>query len=162
MEIVILLGAAIFLLVGFVGCIIPAIPGLPLCYAGILLLSFSMHVNISLMFLVLWAVVVIAIQVLDFYLPVWGTKKYGGTKYGMWGSTIGLIAGMFFSPIFMIIGAFAGAFIGEKLANKNTQTALKAAFGSFMGLLLGTVIKLAIAIYMIVYYCIAIWKIIAL
>ncbi|MDR0969166.1 MAG: DUF456 domain-containing protein [Lentimicrobiaceae bacterium] len=162
MEIVILLGAAILLVVGFVGCIIPVIPGLPLCYAGLLLLSFSMHVDISLTFLVLWAVVVIAIQVLDFYLPVWGTKKYGGTKYGMWGSTIGLIAGMFFSPIVMIIGAFAGAFIGEKLANKDNKTALKAAFGSFMGLLLGTVIKLAIAIYMIGYYCIAVWKIIAL
>ncbi|MDR1762147.1 MAG: DUF456 domain-containing protein [Bacteroidales bacterium] len=162
MELVILLGAAILLLIGLAGCIIPVIPGLPLCYAGLLLLSFSMHVDISLTFLIVWAVVVIVIQVLDFYLPIWGTRKYGGTKYGMWGSTIGLIVGIVFSPIAMIIGAFAGAFIGEKLANTNTKLALKAAFGSFMGLLLGTVIKLAIAIYMIVYYCIAIWKIIAI
>lgn len=160
MEIVILLGAAVLLLIGLAGCIIPVIPGLPLCYAGLLLLSFSMHVDISLAFLILWAVIVIVIQVLDFYLPVWGTKKYGGSKYGMWGSTIGLIAGIFFTPVFMIIGAFAGAFIGEKLAKKDNKTALKAAFGSFIGLLVGTVIKLVIAIYMVVYYCIAIWKII--
>ena len=160
MEIVILLGAAVLLLRGLAGCIIPVIPGLPLCYAGLLLLSFSMQVDVPLWFLILWAVVVIAIQVLDFYLPVWGTKKYGGTKYGMWGSTIGLIAGIFFTPIAMIIGAFAGAFIGEKIANADNKKALKAAFGSFMGLLLGTVIKLTIAIYMIIYYCVKVWGII--
>jgi len=159
-EIVILLGAAVLLLIGLAGCIIPVIPGLPLCYAGLLLLSFSMQVDVPLWFLILWAVVVIAIQVLDFYLPVWGTKKYGGTKYGMWGSTIGLIAGIFFTPIAMIIGAFAGAFIGEKIANADNKKALKAAFGSFMGLLLGTVIKLTIAIYMIIYYCVKVWGII--
>ena len=160
MEIAILLGAAVLLLIGLAGCIIPVIPGLPLCYAGLLLLSFSMQVEISHTFLILWAVAVIAIQVLDFYLPIWGTKKYGGTKYGMWGSTIGLIAGIFFTPVAMIIGAFAGAFIGEKIANADTKKALKAAFGSFIGLLLGTVIKLAIAIYMIVYYCVKVWGII--
>ncbi|MDR2962941.1 MAG: DUF456 domain-containing protein [Bacteroidales bacterium] len=160
MEVVILLGAAVLLFIGLAGCIIPVIPGLPLCYAGLLLLSFSMQVQVPLYFLILWAVVVLAIQILDFYLPVWGTKKYGGSKYGMWGSTIGLILGIFFSPIAMIAGAFAGAFVGEKIANKDSKTALKAAFGSFMGIVLGTVIKLAIALYMIGYYLVAVWKII--
>lgn len=159
MEIIFFLGAAILLIIGLIGCIVPVIPGLPLCYIGILLFSFSTKVDISLTFLILWGIAVIAIQVLDFLLPMWGTKKYGGSKYGMWGSTIGLIIGMFFSPVFMIIGAFAGAFIGEKLSQKDNPTALRAAFGSFIGLLLGTVIKLAIAIYMIGYYFVKIWEI---
>ena len=68
-------------------------------------------------------------NIVDYYLPIWGTKKYGGTKAGVTGSTIGMIAGLFvLPPVGMIVGPFVGAFIGEYLAAEGTgQKALRSA-----------------------------------
>jgi uncharacterized protein YqgC (DUF456 family) len=83
---------------------------------------------------------------------VYGTKKFGGTSYGVWGCTIGLIVGFFIGPVGIIIGPFVGAFIGEMMANSDTHKAFKAALGSFIGFLLGTVIKLVACGIMMWYF----------
>jgi uncharacterized protein YqgC (DUF456 family) len=84
--------------------------------------------------------------VLDYIFPVWTTKRFGGSKRGVWGSTIGLVVGLFFFPPFgIIIGPFVGAFVGEVTANQNQRSALRSAFGSFVGFLLGTGLKFAVS-----------------
>jgi uncharacterized protein YqgC (DUF456 family) len=83
---------------------------------------------------------------LDYIIPAWGTKKFGGSRFGVWGSIIGLFAGLlFFPPFGIIVGPFAGAVIGELVAGQNTESALRSGFGSFAGLLLGTLIKLTVS-----------------
>jgi hypothetical protein len=88
-----------------------------------------------------WAIIVIIVAILDYVVPVWGTRKYGGTKAGVRGSIIGLIIGIFFLPLgpfglFGIIGGpFIGAWIGEIFAGQEHNKALRAAFGSFVGFL---------------------------
>ncbi|MEQ9209062.1 MAG: DUF456 domain-containing protein, partial [Pseudomonadales bacterium] len=133
---------------------LPLIPVPPLSYLGLLLLQLQEVAPFTTKFLIIWAVIVIAITVLDYLVPIYGTKRFGGTKYGLWGCTIGLIAGFWFGPVGIIAGPFLGALLGEWLGNRNSDQAFKAAIGSFVGFLVGTVIKL-IASGVMTYYFIA-------
>lgn len=141
----------ILLVVGLIGDIVPGLPGVPFSYAALLLLHLTDQYQFSWGVLVLWAVITIVAQVLDYVVPAWGTKRFGGTKLGVWGSTIGLIVGLFTSflgPWGVIIGPFLGAFIGEKMGDMPNDAALRAAFGSFLGILAGTLMKLICSLWM--------------
>lgn len=135
----------IFVILGFLGCILPILPGLPLSYIGILFLHFTSQVQFSTSFLIGWLIVVLVIQLLDYILPIWGTKQFGGTKYGVKGSAFGLILGLLFSPWGIILGPFIGAVIGEIIGGKEFSIALKSGFGSFIGFLVGTLTKFIVA-----------------
>lgn len=152
MDIFLIILAGIFVIVGFVGSVLPVLPGAPLSYIGILLLHLTDKVQFSTDFLILWLVIIILVQLLDYFVPIWGTKKFGGSKRGVWGSTLGLIVGMFIGPWGIVLGPFVGALLCELSENKSTKEAMRAAFGSFVGLLLGTISKLIVAGFMIYYY----------
>lgn len=165
MDVFLIVLGAICLLIGLIGCVAPVLPGVPLSYLGLLLLHWTDHVQFSWQFLTVWAVVVVVIQVLDYFIPAWGTKKFGGTKYGVWGSTIGLFVGLFMGPWGIIVGPFVGAVLGELLyfnrhpqdrieqsENTNFNRALRAGFGSFIGLLTGTILKLICCGMMVFYF----------
>lgn len=98
------------------------------------------------------AVTVITL-VLDYVIPIWGTKKFGGTKYGAWGCTLGFIAAFWLGPFGVIIGPFVGALIGELIAGQDSKKSLKAAMGSFVGFLLGSFMKLVVC-FLILYWII--------
>lgn len=128
---------------GILGCVLPMIPGPPLNYLALLLLHLSSNHQYSSKFLVVWAIIAGLVVMLDYLIPIWGTKKFGGSKQGVWGSVIGLVAGLFFfPPVGIIIGPFAGAVIGELIAGKAAGTAFRSGFGSFIGFLAGSFIKL--------------------
>jgi len=134
----------ILMVVGLVGCFLPIIPGPPLSYMGLIALQFKEQSPFSTKFLIILAVVVVAVTALDYVVPAYGTKKFGGTKYGIWGCTIGLIVGLWMGPIGIILGPFLGALIGELMGGKSSDVAFKAAFGSFVGFLAGTLLKLIV------------------
>ena len=168
MDILLIILGAICLLLGLIGCVAPVLPGVPLSYLGLLLLHWTDRVQFSWQFLVVWGVVVVVIQILDYFSPAWGTKKFGGTKYGVWGSTIGLFVGLFMGPLGIVVGPFIGAVLGELIyfnrhpqttlseteqnKNSNFNRALRAGFGSFIGLLTGTLIKVICCGVMIAYF----------
>jgi len=146
LDIILTVFGGISILVGIAGCILPILPGSPLCYIGILLLHFTSRAEFSLRFLIVWAVIVVLVQVLDYYVPLWGTKKFGGSRNGIAGSMIGLVLGIFFIPPWgIILFPFLGAVIGELMGKSNFSLALKAGFGSFVGFLAGTVMKLVVS-----------------
>jgi uncharacterized protein YqgC (DUF456 family) len=143
----------IMIIVGILGCLLPVLPGPPLSFAGLLLLHFTRFADFSTTFLITWGCVTILVTVLDYVVPIWGTKKFGGSKYGMWGAGIGLVVGIFFlPPIGIIVGPFAGAVIGEAIKGKNATSSFRAGLGSFLGFLAGVGIKLAASIVMTFYY----------
>lgn len=143
MDYVLISLGVIFILSGILGCVLPIVPGPPLSYVGLLLLHFTERFQFSTKFLIIWAVITAVVYALDLFIPAWGTKKFGGSKRGIWGSIIGLLIGMFlFPPFGLIIGAFLGAVIGELSGGKDSGDALKSGFGSFMGFIAGTLIKL--------------------
>jgi uncharacterized protein YqgC (DUF456 family) len=156
MDYVLIILAVILMIAGVIGCLLPAIPGPPLNFAGLILAHLSRFAEFDISTLAILGGIMLVVLVLDYVVPVWGTTKFGGSKYGTWGSIIGLIIGTFFITIGplglvgIIGGPFLGAYIGEKIGSKNSQNALKAAFGSFIGFLAGTFMKLACAIAMIV------------
>jgi len=140
---------AILLVVGLVGCILPLLPGPPLCFIGLWIQQLKSEPAFTVKFLGIWAAVTIAVTILDYVVPLYGTKKFGGSRYGVWGATLGLIAGFWLGPWGIILGPFVGAFMGELLANTDSQQALRAAFGSFVGFLFGTLLKLIVCFVMI-------------
>ncbi len=142
----------ILMLAGIAGSLLPLLPGPPLSYLGLLVLQLRDPVPFTSEFLLGWAAIVLVILLLDYFVPIYGTKKFGGTKYGLWGCTVGLIAGFWFGPVGIVVGPFVGALIGEWLASKNSDQALKAALGSFVGFLLGTVLKLITCVVMLYYF----------
>ncbi len=136
----------LLLLLGILGAILPVLPGPPLNYAALLLLHFTERYQFSLRFLLVWAVVTIVVSLLDYVIPVWGTKKFGGSKRGIWGSVIGLVAGIiFFPPWGILIGPIVGAVVGEFTAGKGHQAALRSGLGSFIGFVAGTLLKLIVS-----------------
>lgn len=145
-DIVLLLCGMVCMLVGMLGCVLPVLPGIPLCYVAILLLEWSSISDFSWLFLVGWGIVVVLVQLLDVFVPVWGTKRFGGGRLGAWGCAIGTVVGMlFFPPWGLLFGPFLGAVAGELIANKKMEEALRAGFGSFLGFLAGTLMKLCVA-----------------
>lgn len=143
MDYVLIALGIILMISGILGCVLPIIPGPPLSYIGLLMLHFTKGHQYSTKFLIIWLVITIIVYALDYLIPAWGTKKFGGSKRGVWGSIIGLIIGLFFFPPFgIIIGPFVGAVVGELTGGKDSKTALKSGFGSFMGFLAGTLLKL--------------------
>lgn len=153
MEYIIIIIALLFLLVGLIGCIIPFIPGPPLAYIALMILQFREEPAFSLNFMLIWLFIVLLVSILDYAVPLIGTKQMGGSKYGMWGCSLGLIAGLWWPPLGIIIGPFLGAFIGELMANQQSDKALKAALGSFLGFAAGTLLKL-ITCFVMTYYII--------
>lgn len=148
MDIFLSILALLLILVGIAGAIIPIIPGPIVSYFGLLSLYFLDEHDLSDDFMITWAIIAIVVSALDQVIPILGTKKMGGTKYGVKGSIIGLILGMFFfPPIGLIIGPFAGALVGELIGGKDLNQATKAGFGSFLGFLSGTLLKLAYSIF---------------
>ena len=151
MEIILIITAFTCIVVGIIGSVLPVLPGVPLSYAGILLLHFTEKVQFSIPFLILWLVLVILVQLLDYYVPIWGTRKFGGSKRGVWGCAIGMVVGLVFGPWSSVLGPFVGAIGGELSGGKQTQPAIKAGFGSFIGFLLGIVSKLVVGGFLLYY-----------
>ncbi len=153
MDYVLIALGLFFLFAGIIGCILPIIPGPPLNYVGLLLLHFTERYQFSEKFLVTWAIITAAVYAFDYVVPAWGTKKFGGSKRGVWGSVIGLIVGLFFfPPLSIIIGPFVGAVVGELSGGKDSTTAFKSGFGAFLGFLAGTLLKLITSGFMTWYF----------
>lgn len=141
------------MLVGLIGCFLPIIPGPPLSYIGLLLVQLTDQYSFSSSFLLVWAGITIAVQALDYLVPVYGTKRYGGSKAGVTGSMVGLLLGMFlFPPFGIIIGPMAGALLGELMIGRTKSEAWRSAVGSFLGFLVGTLLKLIASGSMFYYF----------
>ncbi len=163
MEILWIILGLICVILGILGCILPVIPGPPIAYVSLLLLQITEKDNrpFSLQTLLIWAFITLVVTVLDYIVPIWGTKKFGGSRYGVWGSTVGLIIGLIFTGVFplaIILGPFAGALIGELLGGKKSKQAFRAGFGSFIGFLTGVMLKLVVSIWMGVLFIRGAWE----
>ena len=153
MEIFLAIIGTLLILTGLLGCIVPGLPGPPLSYIGVLIQQFRPGENpYPTRFLVIWGLITVIVTLIDYIIPVYGTKKFGGTRNGVYGSVAGLLIGIFFfPPIGIILGPFIGAYLGELSSGQNSFRALRASIGSLIGFLTGTAIKLVVS-GMLTYY----------
>jgi uncharacterized protein YqgC (DUF456 family) len=161
-DYVLLILGIISIILGIIGCLVPVLPGPPLSFLGLLFLHFSKFGHfqnisagqhlISNLTLIIFAAVAVVVSLLDYLVPVWGTKKFGGSKYGTRGATVGLVIGLFLGPVGIIVGPLLGAFVGEMIFRDDFNYALKAGFGSLIGFLTGIGLKLAASLIMTFYF----------
>jgi uncharacterized protein YqgC (DUF456 family) len=153
MDIFLIVIATLFMVLGIIGSFLPVLPGPLTSWVGLLIFHLTDAVPMNWTFLIITLAIALLIWVLDYIIPVIGTKKFGGSKAGMIGTSIGLIVGLL-APIpgGIIIGPFLGAYVGELLNKSDSKTALKAAFGSFLGFLTSTFIKFVVATIFLVLF----------
>ncbi|WP_025764856.1 DUF456 domain-containing protein [Dyadobacter tibetensis] len=157
MDIFLLLIGGLCLVVGLAGAILP-VPGPGLSFAGLILLHISSYTHFTSTWLVTFGILSVGMAVLDFYLPIWGTQRFGGTRYGAVGAVVGMLLGIVVLPgIGLVVGTFLGALAGELLAGLPLKPATRAAVGSLIGFLTGVLVQVLLCLAMIVYAIIGLW-----
>lgn len=140
MEIWLIISAIILTFIGIAGCILPGLPGPPFNYAALLLLHFNGY-EFSQTTLIILGIIAVGVLILDFAIPVFSARIFGATKTGLRASMVGMVLGIFFTPIGMIGGLLLGAIIGDMMEGRTPQQALKSGAGTLIGALAGIVIK---------------------
>lgn len=160
MDILLLILGFGCVIAGVFGSFLPVLPGPSLSWVGLALLYFTSAVPANYWILVISLLVTIALTILDYIIPAKGTKKFGGSKYGIWGTNIGLIVGIFAPiPLGFIIGPFVGALVGELLYDyKDHQRALKAATGSLLGFLASSFMKFVVCMMYLGLFLWIVWQ----
>ena len=146
MDYLLLILGFVCMIIGILGSFLPVLPGPPISWVGLLLLYLTEAVEMNYWVLGITLFVAAVVAILDYVIPAKGTKRFGGSSYGVWGTNIGLVVGIFAPiPLGFIIGPFVGAFVGELIYNsKDHKRALKAATGSFIGFLASTFMKFVV------------------
>ena len=160
MDIFLLTIGFLFVMLGLIGSFLPVLPGPLTSWLGLLILYFTSIVPMNYTFLGITLAIAILIWILDYIIPAIGTKRFGGSTYGVYGTTIGLLIGLLSPiPFGILIGAFLGAFIGEMLHDKkNTKRAFKASIGSLLGLITSATIKFTVALVYAVLFFVKVWE----
>jgi len=144
------IAAAVLILVGLIGTVVPALPGVPLVFGGMLLAAWAdgfQHIGVGTL-IVLGVLTVLALAV-DFVAGLAGAKRVGASKHALWGAAIGTIVGIFFGIPGLLLGPFVGALIGELVAGGTLQRAANVGAGAWIGFLIGTVLKLGVCFAML-------------
>jgi len=148
--------AAILILVGIIGTVLPALPGVPLVFAGMLLAAWAdgfQHVGLWTL-IGLGVLTIIAVAV-DFLAGLAGAKRVGASRLALIGAAIGTIVGIFFGIPGLLLGPFLGALIGELVAGGTLQRAAGVGAGAWIGFLVGTVLKLGVCFAMLGLFALA-------
>ncbi|RZA16474.1 MAG: DUF456 domain-containing protein [Lysobacteraceae bacterium] len=155
--------ATVLVLVGLAGTVLPALPGVPLVFAGLLVAAWAdgfEHVHWA------WLVVLGLLTAFSMVIDVWatalGAKRVGASRLAIAGALVGTVAGLFLGPLGLVFGPFAGALAGELLHRRSLQGhdlghATRVGFGTWIGILAGTVLKLALAFAMLGLFALAWW-----
>jgi len=151
-DYILLVLGILFMIIGIIGCLVPVLPGPTLSFIGLILLHLTRFGQFTISTLIILGSVAIVVTVLDYIVPVWGTRKFGGSKYGTKGATVGLIIGFFLGPLGIVLGPLIGAFVGEMIFKDDLSYAFKAGFGSLLGFLTSIGLKLAASFVMTFYF----------
>jgi uncharacterized protein YqgC (DUF456 family) len=150
---------SILMLLGLAGSVLPVLPGPPLSFIGIFLLALLKHFSPPLTptLVIILAIITILVIAMDYVIPLLGAKRYGASKWGVWGSVLGMAVGIFWSPFAMLLGAFVGAVVVEWLVGKKNGEALRAGWGVVMGTLFATILRLGVSGMMTYFFVLALW-----
>jgi hypothetical protein len=143
--------AAVLVLVGLAGVLLPALPGLPLVFAGLLVAAWAGGFEqIHVATVVVLGLLTLLSFAVDFWATAHGARRVGASRKALVGAVLGTFAGLFvFPPFGLFVGPFAGALAGELLHGREFRQAAKVGFGTWLGIVLAAVLKLGLAFAMI-------------
>ncbi len=149
---------SLLILLGLAGSVLPVLPGPTLSFIGLFLVALIRHFSPPLTptLIIFMLIITIAATVIDYFIPLIGAKRYGTSKWGIYGSFVGMILGAFFSPLGMLLGALIGAVSVEWMVSRKEKQALKAGWGIFIGSIFGSILKLVVSGVMAYYFMIAV------
>ena len=134
----------LLLALGMFGCVVPVLPGPLIAYCSL----FTCISGVGWVKLSLGALIVAVVAVMDYIFPMLVAKRFHCSKWGIAGCTIGMIVGLFFMPIGILIGPFAGAVLGELAGRRKLDDALVGGLGALLGFVLATGVRLsAVALF---------------
>ena len=151
-DYILLILGIVLMILGIIGCLVPVLPGPPLSYLGLILLHLTRFGHFTYPTLIIFGLVAVVVTIMDYIVPVWGTKRFGGSKYGIRGASVGLIIGFFLGPLGLIMGTLIGAFAGEMIFKDDISYAFKAGLGSLLSFLTGIGLKLATSLVITFYF----------
>ena len=150
MQILLWLLAALLIAAGFAGLILPALPGIPLVYAGLVLLAWAEDfAYVGWLTLSLLGLLALLSYGVDFMASAFGAKRFGASPRAVWGAALGAVVGLFFGLPGIVLGQFVGAVIAEFTNRASARGAAQAGVGAVLGLLFGALLKVALAFTMI-------------
>lgn len=159
MDILLVSIGFLLMLVGILGSVLPVLPGVPISWLGLFMIYLAPSIDYEWVFISVTFFVAALLYILDYVIPAIGTKKFGGSRYGMIGATLGLVIGIIAPiPFGIVIGPFAGAYLGELLNSKTRHNAMRAAFGSFVGFLTSTFIKVMASFVYLGLFIYKVWE----
>ena len=160
MDIFLLILGFVLTILGIIGSFLPVLPGPLSGWAGLLILHLTDAIPMNFLLLGITLIVATIIWTLDYIIPIVGTKKFGGSKKGIYGTLIGIVIGLFSPiPFGILFGAFFGALIGELIHdNNNLYRAFKASFGAIIGLLASVTIKFIVSFTYVILFLIKLWE----
>lgn len=142
--------AALIVVGGLAGTIIPALPGVPMVFAGLLLAAWAgVFIAVGWSTIGVLGVLTALAWLIDFLAAAMGAKRLGASQRAFWGAAFGAIVGMFFGIPGIVLGPFVGAVVAEFSAGRTVHQASRAGYGAWIGVVLGTAAKLAIAFLMV-------------
>ncbi len=152
-EILALIVAIIFFLVGLAGTLIPVMPGAPVIWFGMLLYGLIAGFdNLGVYFYVVQALLALTVMGVDYLFTALGSRYFGGSKAAFWGAALGLLIGLLFFPLGLFIGPFLGAMLAELFIKSKARQAIRSGFGAALGFLGALPIKLGIEVIMITWF----------
>ena len=160
MDTLLLIVGFLFVVLGILCSFLPLLPGPSLSFIGLFLLYCTNAIPMNYWVLGGCFLVTLLLTILDYVIPAKGTKKFGGSSYGIWGTNICLVVGIFIPiPFGFLIGPFIGALVGELIYNSQEKgRALKAATGSFIGFLAGTFMKVLVSLLFFGLFLVLVWQ----
>lgn len=156
MEILLFVLAAVLILVGLAGTLLPALPGIPLVYAGMFLAAWADHFqHIGRVTLVVLGALCLLALAIDFMASLMGAKRVGASGWALFGAALGTLGGLFFGLVGVLCGPFVGALGGELIAGGTLKRATTVGLGTWLGQLMGTLAKVALAFTMLGVFAVA-------
>lgn len=141
---------ALIILIGMAGVVVPALPGIPIMFAGLVLAAWITDFEpVGWGTLGLLGALTVLSVIIDILSAAFGAKRQGASPRAFWGATLGAIVGLFFGLVGIVLGPFIGAVTAEFAAGSGAHQAGRSGYGVWIGLVLGTAAKLAIAFLML-------------
>ena len=153
--------AALMVVVGLAGILLPAIPGLPLVFAGMLLAAWTDGFErVEWWWLVILGALTALSMAIDFWATAAGAKRVGASRKAVIGAMLGMLGGLFLGPLGLLVGPFAGALLGELWHRRSVEAshlgdAARIGAGTWLGIVFGVVLKLALGFAMLGLFALA-------